>query len=145
MSGNRLFIGRKFHLITVMCVIALVVLTASSATAKKKPGIWGVPLPEGAEKIQQYRETATYRVLLEPEEVVRQIADVLGDPKNRKIYRSRIGSTVLVFIENNAPKKWSAIQVSGVVGQQGTYIIITKVRGEGGWRWKKAGRRWEYQ
>ena len=108
------------------------------------PEMWGVQLPMGAEKIQIYRATVSYRVNVDPEETAKQLLATLGS-SGIKVYRSTVGSTVMVFIESETPRTWREIQISGTKGKTQSFIVIAKAHGDVGWRWKRNGKNWDFQ
>ena len=108
------------------------------------PEMWGVQLPMGARKIQIYRAAVSYRADIEPEETAKQLLTTLGSA-GIKVYRSTVGSTVMIFIGSETPRAWSEIQISGVKGKAQSFITIAKTHGDVGWHWKRNGKNWDFQ
>ncbi|GEM_PF-2613937 len=150
MPQNEVCRKKAVYFVALACIAFFITVTVSTTTvwAKKRKGpLWGVQMPAGAKTIQEYRSTATYYVEFGPEETSMKLLSILGGSSNVKVYRSCVGSTLIVFIENKAPKRWSSIQISGTVGRPGSYININREgRGIGWhWSWQESEKRWEPQ
>jgi len=148
MQENKKRAGKMAFVICLTIVVALVA-GFDTALARKKgpPTKWGIRLPLDRKTLQDYRATATYRFKLGPEETVKRLVALLGSSSVLNVYRSRIGTTLVVFIEPKTRRRWSSIQVSGMIGRPYCYVTITKRGGTLGWSWKWLEKvdKWDYQ
>lgn len=106
---------------------------------------WGFIMPYGGEEIQIYRDSAIFRYKADPESVTNEIISLAGGATRLRIFKSRVGSTIVVFIEDKKDEPWSSIQISGIIGERSSTVIITRKHAAKGWNWHKLGEHWVYR
>lgn len=138
----------KISVIAALLVFAVIAMGANPVETKKETSlqIWGITMPAGAKQTQKYRDTFACTIAsLDPEAAKQNILTLMGDSTNIYEYKSKIGSTVLIFLEDRSTRPWNAIQISGIAGKPGSIVVVTRRRVTTGWQWRNTGKRWDYR
>lgn len=119
--------------------MVLMLLLSAPAGLSRASDIWGIDLPRGSEQVIKYRSVAIYKLRRSPRSAYESIARLLRTSSGIKIYRSEVGSTVVIFIEDTAGRRWSSIQISGISGKYPAFVTVTAKKSDSGWNWKRRG------
>ncbi len=131
--------------VIVAIVATALVFLAAPASLSRSPDIWGIDLPRGSERVLKYRSVAIYKLHSGPESAHENISRRLRTKSGVKTYTSRVGNTVLIFIEDTSGREWSSIQISGVTGKSPTFVTVTTEQSDSSWNWKRRGGDYTYR
>ena len=124
--------GIRSFLIIALIFMMIPVLGEAAGTPKKKetgpPTMHGVVLPPGAVRLHEIAGSASYRVPENVQSLEKIMRAMFAGAKDVSTSTRVIGRSYMVFLENKDQQPWSTIQISGIVGENVSYLVINGIR-----------------
>jgi|GEM_PF-3977670 len=120
------------QLIAAIFLVALFASRGLVAPAAKAPTgpptIYGAQLPAGAEKLQIIAGSASYKVPEEVRQVEKFYRGLFESAKDVAITERTVGASRMVLFMDRGQRPWSTIQITGVVGERKSFLVICSDR-----------------